>query len=43
MKYLVDTTWIIEYLRGSQEIVQRLDSLRHEGLAVGIISVAELY
>ena len=43
MQYLVDTTWIIEYLRGNQEIVQRLDSLRDDGLAVGIISVAELY
>jgi len=43
MKYLVDTTWIIEYLRGNQEIVQSLDSYRDEGLAVAIISVAELY
>ena len=43
MKYLVDTTWIIEYLRGNQEIVQSLDSYTDEGLAVAIISVAELY
>ena len=43
MTYLVDTTWIIEYLRGNHEIVQRLDSLKEEGLAVAIISVAELY
>lgn len=43
MKYLVDTTWIIEYLRGSREVIQRLRSLRAEGLAVSIISVAELY
>ena len=39
----VDTTWIIEYLRGNQEIVQRLDSLRDVGPAVAIISVAEPY
>lgn len=41
MKYLVDTTWIVEYLRGNQEIAQRLHSLRAEGLAVAIVSVAE--
>ena len=43
MKYLVDTTWIIGYLRGNQEIVSRLLSLRDQGLAVGIVLVAELY
>jgi len=43
MKYLVDTTWIIEYLRGNEGIVERLRFLREEGLAVSIISVAELY
>lgn len=43
MKYLVDTTWIIEYLRGNQAIIQRLQSLRNEGLAVAVVSIAELY
>lgn len=43
MKYLVDTSWIVEYLRGNQEIARRLHSLRVEGLAVAIVSVAELY
>ena len=43
MKYLVDTTWIVEYLRGNQEVAERLRSLREEGLAVAIVSVAELY
>ena len=43
MTYLADTTWIIEYLRGNQEIIQRLQSLRDEGLSVAIVSLAELY
>ena len=43
MKYLVDTTWIIEYLRGNQTIIQRLQSYRDEGLAIAIVSLAELY
>ena len=43
MKYLVDTTWVIEYLRGNQTIIQRLQSYRDEGLAIAIVSLAELY
>jgi tRNA(fMet)-specific endonuclease VapC len=43
MTYLVDTTWIIEYLRGNQEVIQRLRSLRDEGLSIAIVSLAELY
>ncbi len=43
MTYLADTTWIIEYLRGNQEIIQRLQSLRDEGLSIAIVSLAELY
>jgi tRNA(fMet)-specific endonuclease VapC len=43
MTYLVDTTWIIEYLRGNQEVIQHLRSLRDEGLSIAIVSLAELY
>lgn len=43
MKYLVDTTWIIDYLRGHQDTIQRLQAYRAEGLAVAIVSLAELY
>ncbi len=43
MKYLVDTTWVIEYLRGNQTIIQRLQSYSDEGLAIAIVSLAELY
>ena len=43
MKYLVDTTWVIEYLRGNQAIIQRLQAFGSEGLAIAIVSLAELY
>lgn len=43
MKYLVDTTWIIDYLRGHQDVIQRLQAYRAAGLAVAIVSLAELY
>lgn len=41
--YLIDTDWIIEYLRGNRKIVSILQKLFDEGLFVSIISVAELY
>ena len=43
MKYLLDTTWIVGYLRGNPETISRIQELQEEGLAVSIISVAELY
>ena len=41
--YLIDTDWIIHYLNGQREIVKRLVALRKEGLAISVISLAELY
>jgi len=41
--YLIDTDWIIHYLNGQSEIVKRLVALRKEGLAISVISLAELY
>jgi len=41
--YLVDTDWIIHYLNGHEEIVEKLKSLRREGLCISVISLAELY
>jgi len=43
MKYLIDTTWIISYFRGEEKVISKLLSLREEGLAVSIVSIAELY
>lgn len=41
--YLVDTDWVIHYLNGHRQIVGKLDSIREEGLAMSVISLAELY
>lgn len=43
MRYLVDTDWIINYLSGHAGIEARVNSLRSEGLAVSLLSLAELY
>lgn len=43
ISYLVDTDWIIHYLYGVAPIVEKLQTLQKEGLAVSIISLAELY
>ena len=43
MRHLVDTDWVIHYLNGRQDIVARLEVLKHEGLGLSIISLAELY
>lgn len=40
---LLDTDWIIEYLNGQQAVVERLERVGPEGLAISIISLAELY
>jgi tRNA(fMet)-specific endonuclease VapC len=41
--FLVDTDWIIHYLRGRSDIVAKLSSYFTEGIFVSIISLAELY
>jgi tRNA(fMet)-specific endonuclease VapC len=43
MRFLVDTDWVIEYLLGNPAIVSRLGELQAHGLALSIISLAELY
>ncbi len=43
MSYLVDTSWIVEHIRGNQDFTERLDAFSGEGLAVSVVSVAELY
>lgn len=43
IRHLVDTDWVIHYLNGRQDIVARLEILKHEGLGLSIISLAELY
>jgi len=41
--YLIDTDWIIHYLNGSRNIVSKLRTLEKEGVAISVISLAELY
>jgi tRNA(fMet)-specific endonuclease VapC len=42
-RYLVDTDWAIHYLNDHPEISQRLDELKTDGLALSVITLAELY
>lgn len=43
MKYLMDTDWIIHWLNGKQNIVEKVKRLREKGLGISIISIAEIY
>ena len=43
LQYLVDTDWVIYYLTGQSHIVTRLDAPKESGLALRVISLAELY
>lgn len=41
--YLVDTDWVIDHFNRVGAVTQRLQELQRQGLAVSIISVAELW
>ncbi len=43
LSYLIDTDWIIHYLNGNREIVEKVGPLQKTGLAASVISLAELY
>ena len=43
IRYLIDTDWVIDHLHGIERVVNRLKELRSEGLALSVISLAELY
>lgn len=43
VSYLVETDWAVHYLRGRQDIIHKLEDLQPEGLAISVISLAELY
>lgn len=42
-RYLVDTDWAVYYLRGKEPYVSTLRRFQAEGVAISIVSVAELY
>jgi tRNA(fMet)-specific endonuclease VapC len=43
MTYLIDTDWVIDHLNHIEHVSRRLEELAPEGLALSIISLAELY
>ena len=43
MRYLIDTDWAIHYLNAHPAITRRLDELKDEGLALSVVSLAELF
>ena len=43
MSYLVDTDWVIDHLHDVVRVSDRLAELAPDGLAISIISLAELY
>jgi tRNA(fMet)-specific endonuclease VapC len=43
MAYLIDTDWAVWYLRGRPEVVARLREREHAGLAISVVTLAELW
>ncbi|MEW6376443.1 MAG: type II toxin-antitoxin system VapC family toxin [Thermodesulfobacteriota bacterium] len=43
MKYLIDTDWVINHLKGENKVVTKLEELAPEGVAISVISLAEIY
>ena len=43
MTYLIDTDWVIDHLNHIERVTRRLKELAPAGLALSIISLAELY
>ena len=43
MRHLIDTNWVIEHFRGNRKITTRVIELRADGIAISIVSMAELY
>jgi tRNA(fMet)-specific endonuclease VapC len=43
IRYLIDTDWVIDHLNAIQRVVTRLKELRPQGLALSIVSLAELF
>ena len=42
IRYLIDTDWVIDHLNQIDRVVNRLKELRPQGLALSVISLAEL-
>lgn len=42
MKYLIDTDWLIDYLKGKTAAGQLLGQMVHEGIAISLITYGEI-
>ncbi|MBF0486715.1 MAG: type II toxin-antitoxin system VapC family toxin [Nitrospirae bacterium] len=42
-KYLIDTDWLIDLLKGVELVRQKLQEFSHDGLSISIISLAGIY
>lgn len=43
MQYLIDTDWVIHCLHGVRRVMDQVEQLRPDGIAISVISIAELY
>jgi tRNA(fMet)-specific endonuclease VapC len=43
LAYLVDTDWAIWWMQGRSEVVARLTAKERDGLAISVVTLAELY
>jgi tRNA(fMet)-specific endonuclease VapC len=43
MNYLIDTDWVIDHFHHVERVSRRLEELAPQGLALSVISLAELY
>ena len=43
MMYLIDTDWVIDYLKGKEAAGQLLDPLVHDGIAISLITYGEIF
>ncbi len=43
VKYLVDTDWVIDHLNNVQATTEKLLELQPKGVALSVVSLAELY
>jgi len=43
VKYLMDTDWIINWLKGKAAVVEKIKGFREAGIGISIVSVCEIY
>ena len=43
MKYLIDTDYVVDYLKGKTQAIQLLTTLAPNGLAISLITYGEIY